>query len=294
MSMSKGFIIIFAFSAIWGCAGALNILLYGYWFGSTPGPLWIGIAVGAGLVEMIGGLFVLDRFTTNVDAPPVFRHPDFEPQPAVATPHSIWIAHPLVAAAGLSAAAGIMLLLYFQFPSPHNLKVASNDSVATNPESHISPKSQRITHNGNEFILRKGQSVTFAASHPDPLKYQWLLHIAGSAKLVASAGKSERLAYTFRQLDSDWGGADSRYEFLVIVTADKVLPGWPESVVSPIELEGLFTRDELRELKDAPLEENAENRNNILKQVVRTALDRRFGVNQCWFQVFVYQSENRE
>ena len=193
-----------------------------------------------------------------------------------------------------SAASIILVLVLLQHLIPNATAVAmSRDGVDPSPDSVLLNAPKRITHSGDSFILRNGDKVQFEGTHPEPLNYQWMLHVAKSARVVASASKTEKISYTLQQLDSNWEDGPSRYEFLIIVTANKLLPGWPEKVISPFELEGMFTREELSDLQDTVRKETVEERNDSLKQVLRAAFDRCFGINQCWFQVYVYRSENR-
>lgn len=151
---------------------------------------------------------------------------------------------------------------------------------------HLSPDEHIMKPEDNK------ENVIFRRSHSQSLKYQWLLHVSNStAKIVASARQNESLVYKLIQLDSDWGQRDSRFEFLIIVTANTPLPSWPETVTQSIEVSNLFTKDELDQLQRHMLLSPQQKREDGVKQTLRTVLDRKFATNPCWFNVFSYQSE---
>lgn len=277
--------------------------------GGCRGAADFGLRVDA--VARLGDRFVFVVFLLTERAE---RVPPVTPPPrdvATTPPRARRGWRTAAVAAGLATAAAIAALVVVQLNnrqvvhvlpkgpggvSPGMAQIVPNDLVNATPAARLNLKDlpARNSANGETVTLRRGDVVPFTADAAGRSEHRWLLHIAGSAKLVASAGPAKKLEYDFRQLDPGWYGGGTHYELLVIVAAGEALPGWPAEVKVPEEPKGLFTEDELAELTRIPDEErNTQKRDDELKRVLRAALDRRFAGNRCWFEVNIYQREKR-
>lgn len=160
----------------------------------------------------------------------------------------------------------------------------------TDPDG--SPYEMEATRGSEDITMHADDTLPvfdMAWTRSQPMDRQIGLHVTErSAMLVANTDRSGQLPYHIR-LDGNWYDRDTRYEYLVKVTADELPTRWRDDRYPGVDVLNMFTRDDLEKLQK--LRKDKLRKQQECEDVFQKTLVRAFNGAEFEFEVFWFKSQ---